>query len=384
MTINQFDAQFYLEQNPDVRTAIEAAAFLPVAGGTPADQAQAHFDRFGANEGRNPNAHFDEAFYLSENPDVAAAIGNGVIESGFAHFQSFGLRESRLPSEAFAEFDEQSYLNANADVAGAVSNGVFPSGLQHFLSFGFEEGRAGSGLSATSATDSTPNVAIDVRLMNDPVFDGSEQTIIDTTIEAVELWLDFFDLSHLENDIELQIDVEALDFASNALARGGSSFFSTDALPGGGIPSVLANKLMTGEDSNGDGGDAFIQLPQDADLLGRLTFGPVGERDTSALDVLTHEIGHGLGFSTLESSAWMQFVEQVDDQFFFTGANATIANGGNPVLLADPGHLSDELFPNAIMSATSTRGGVEEITPVEVAILRDMGLPVDDAFGFIA
>ena len=40
-------------------------------------------------------ANFDEAGYLAANPDVARAVAEGLVASGRAHFQRFGLREGR-------------------------------------------------------------------------------------------------------------------------------------------------------------------------------------------------------------------------------------------------------------------------------------------------
>src|SRR5262245_7955269 len=42
-------------------------------------------------------ALFDEAFYIEMYDDIAAAIREGVLRSGFAHFVEWGSREGRLP-----------------------------------------------------------------------------------------------------------------------------------------------------------------------------------------------------------------------------------------------------------------------------------------------
>ena len=109
------DSLYYLAANPDVLAAGVAAPD--------------HYYRFGAAEGRDPNAHFDTSAYLASNPDVAAAGMNPL-----AHYLQFGASEGRDPS---ALFDTSSYVAANRDVAAA---GVNP--LQHYLSFGRAEGRA--------------------------------------------------------------------------------------------------------------------------------------------------------------------------------------------------------------------------------------------------
>jgi Cysteine-rich secretory protein family len=75
----------------------------------------------------NPN--IDDAFYLSRNPDVAAA-GMDPDE----HYALWGWREGRDPS---AGFSTSGYLAANPDVAAA---GMNP--LDHWISYGMSEGRS--------------------------------------------------------------------------------------------------------------------------------------------------------------------------------------------------------------------------------------------------
>ncbi len=84
---------------------------------------------------------FDEAFYLSQNPDVAAAVSRGIFTSGAQHFEEFGRFEFRDPS---AFFDTSFYLGQYPDVAAA---GVNP--LQHFIEFGAKEGRFANEATAT-------------------------------------------------------------------------------------------------------------------------------------------------------------------------------------------------------------------------------------------
>src|SRR5262249_31268445 len=71
-----FDADWYLQQYPDVA----AAGIDPVI----------HFLRKGAAERRNPGPKFDSAWYLENNPDVADASLNPLI-----HFVDYGRVEGR-------------------------------------------------------------------------------------------------------------------------------------------------------------------------------------------------------------------------------------------------------------------------------------------------
>ncbi|MCP1328679.1 calcium-binding protein, partial [Halomonas sp. 707D4] len=138
-TIVLFDEAFYLRQNADVAEAVARGEYA---------SGQAHFERFGAGEGReasdttrNANLAFDEEFYLAHNPDVAAAIASGVFASAFEHYSRFGEQEGRNPNVLF---DERAYRAANADVDAAIEQGIFDSAYLHYRLFGEGEGRAPS------------------------------------------------------------------------------------------------------------------------------------------------------------------------------------------------------------------------------------------------
>lgn len=109
-----FDPAWYLAQNPDVA----AADIDPLE----------HYRKWGAGEGRNPNPIFDSAWYLARNPEVAGA-GLDPLE----HYYEWGVKDGRDPSPLFST---NWYLARNPDVAAA---GVNP--LAHYLEYGAREGR---------------------------------------------------------------------------------------------------------------------------------------------------------------------------------------------------------------------------------------------------
>jgi hypothetical protein len=74
-----FDADYYLEENADVRSA----------GIDPS----LHYLLYGAKEGRNPGPFFSTTQYLKRCPDVAVAGVNPL-----AHYELFGRSEKRLLS----------------------------------------------------------------------------------------------------------------------------------------------------------------------------------------------------------------------------------------------------------------------------------------------
>lgn len=126
MDVRYFDEAYYLGANPDV------AQEWPLT-------ALEHYQLYGIHEGRNPNAGFSEAFYLTRYPDVAAAVAAGQFEDGYAHFLAFGRQEGRSPDGHYA--DDETYLACQPDVRAAVAAGAFDSGLEHYFLFGAEEGR---------------------------------------------------------------------------------------------------------------------------------------------------------------------------------------------------------------------------------------------------
>ena len=119
-----FDTAYYLAQNPDV-----AAAGLDPYW---------HYMNLGWHEGRNPDAYFDTKYYISSNPDLAAIAGpssQGYVGTfnPLTHFETVGWTEGRQPSLAFSD---SGYLAANPDVKAA---GLDP--LAQFLTVGQSQGR---------------------------------------------------------------------------------------------------------------------------------------------------------------------------------------------------------------------------------------------------
>ena len=109
-----FDIRWYLEQNPDVRTA----GMDPIQ----------HFLSFGHLEGRDPSPYFDTDWYYTQYPDVAQAKINALF-----HYIKYGWREGKNPT---ATFDTQWYLDQNPDVR---KDGFNP--LTHYVLFGLRKGR---------------------------------------------------------------------------------------------------------------------------------------------------------------------------------------------------------------------------------------------------
>jgi hypothetical protein len=149
-----FDEGYYLSTNPDVAAAVNSGQI----------SAREHFITFGYAEGRVPNAEerlpqvtlsshsvdeigFDATYYLEQNPDVAAAVANGDFESARQHFDRFGQYENRDPN---ALFHTGWYLEHYPDVAAAVAANVITA-YAHYRLFGGFEGRSASDAFSSSA-----------------------------------------------------------------------------------------------------------------------------------------------------------------------------------------------------------------------------------------
>ena len=121
-----FSEAYYLQQNPDVA----AAGVDPYQ----------HFMASGFREARSPNPLFDLPYYLRHNPDIAASGLNPLT-----HFEQYGWREGRDPSLLFST---TKYLAAYQD---AKATGLNP--LQHYLQYGPDEGKAAFPVGGMAAAD---------------------------------------------------------------------------------------------------------------------------------------------------------------------------------------------------------------------------------------
>ena len=138
-----FNAEWYLEKNPDVAAAVRLGLV----------DARQHFEHYGHLEGRDPGPLFDTQYYLASNPDVAGAVKAGQI-SAYDHFVHYGAAENRSPSELFSP---DLYLAQNPDIAAVVNTGALTA-VQHYVAYGHKEGRP---IGITPDPDPTPDPAPD-------------------------------------------------------------------------------------------------------------------------------------------------------------------------------------------------------------------------------
>lgn len=216
----------------------------------------------------------------------------------------------------------------------------------------------------------------------DPAFAGRTDEIEGAIRDALDRVL-----ARLEPEPgNVEIRIQATD--TSALATGGSTYFQADTGPEGGTPSVFANQLITGLDTNGSTGPeaADVTISLSRQRIDEFDFGD-GTGDFSAVNVFAHELFHGLGISSFADSdedimtVWDLFLEpESDGSYVFTGPNAVAANGGQPVALDGTAHLSEAEFTKALMTPKAEVGGGEQITDLDVALLADIGLPMSDSY----
>lgn len=118
---NGFDEDFYLQSNPDIYAAVQQGIY---------ENGEEHFTQYGQFENRVYQATngFDAAYYADVYGDVAAA---GI--PAVTHYAEHGQAEGR---STHLYFDANYYLEANPDVA---LSGV--DAWTHFNSYGWKEGR---------------------------------------------------------------------------------------------------------------------------------------------------------------------------------------------------------------------------------------------------
>ncbi len=90
------------------------------------------------------SSDFNEAGYLSANPDVAAGVRAGAVPNARAHFIGFGYFEGRRG--ALPAVDEKWYLATYDDVAKALQTNKTEvrTAAEHFETVGVTEGRSPS------------------------------------------------------------------------------------------------------------------------------------------------------------------------------------------------------------------------------------------------
>ena len=224
----------------------------------------------------------------------------------------------------------------------------------------------------------------------------------------------------------LEIEVKSEnDPLSSTLASAGSNDFVPTYTPGFSTSDVVMNEILTGLDGNGAGFDGVVNVNWGSGYDTSAIAANVAAGMFDFESTMIHELLHAVGFlSTVSQTGtdafgnttagdWNPFDQYVGNGtgllinqtnfdinqsgfvsavtggagtagLAFHGPNATAANGGNPVFLYTPttfedgssgSHLDDEFYMGTYMMEASTNPGpgIRAISPVEQAILRDIG-----------
>jgi hypothetical protein len=215
-------------------------------------------------------------------------------------------------------------------------------------------------------------------------------------------------MSRLDINVTTTLDV-SIGFANIGTANG-ASVTSNYVGNIGGLATYeqgAAAKIKTGVDNNGAAADIRFNLGINGYLQNELWFDPnpvaqtafVPTDKTDARSVFLHEFGHALGFNGwgdgttgalpgYQSSfdQWVQAGTSAngDTTLFFTGAHAMAAYGSAvPLTFGNPFHVGNaapldgvDLVPGLMNGIVFTRGTRYQISELDVAILRDVGLPM--------
>ncbi|MFB2934640.1 hypothetical protein ACE1B6_05125 [Aerosakkonemataceae cyanobacterium BLCC-F154] len=151
-----FNETYYLDNHLDLSVALSNGVIS--SGFT-------HFNTIGKLENRSPSDLFDTNFYLQTYSDVALAVQNNTI-TPFDHFILYGQLEGRNPNP---EFETVVYLQENPDVAAAVQRDEITA-FQHFVEYGIAEGRSPASIFNQPNTEkwtfSLPNYTIEHQGIN--------------------------------------------------------------------------------------------------------------------------------------------------------------------------------------------------------------------------
>jgi len=225
--------------------------------------------------------------------------------------------------------------------------------------------------------------------------------LIESVVRAAgEIWGRYINAPDVNIDVNLSLE----DFPASTLANAGPRFVNT----GQGFFNVVTEQLSTGIDT-GDFGvlpfEAEVTIDLQILLDGGFFITPDYVPDPAELvppmndllTVLLHEWGHIFGFSILQS-AETRFEENtslINGDYFFVGQNAVAEFGGNiplgTVNLTDGTTRIDPHFDvrGELLSAALLQGTRLPISPLEIAVLRDLGLLIaeetagdDTLYGF--
>lgn len=213
--------------------------------------------------------------------------------------------------------------------------------------------------------------------------------------------LDFWGRWFGDAEASFAVQVEITDEV--ARATGGSVFAAPIGSVGGRslVEQGAGYELRTGADPNGAAADIALAFNPEY-LVNELWFDPdpfarlasVQRDRTDAMSVMLHELGHAFGFNGYGdlvtgslpgdyASTWDALTTFDGANLYFTGAHAVDLYGAPvPVTLGNNFHVGNvlgpgaDLLPDLMNGVVFERGARYDVSPLDLAMLWDMGLPV--------
>lgn len=253
-----FNENFYLTRYPDVAAA--------VASGT-VTSAFEHFQLVGQREERDPSAFFNSRYYREQNPDVAAAsdrLETALVE----HFIAAGQLEGRNPTPLF---DPNFYRQQNPDVAAALDRDEITGLFVHYLQLGAREGRDPNPLvDSNFYLSQNPDVAVTV---GEGITSASEHFIELGQFEGRN------PSSFFESNFYLSQNPDIAEVAQRNETAALEHFIEFGQFEGR-LPRTLFSEIYVFGDSLSDTGNLFRELagffpPSPPYFEGRLSNGPI-------------------------------------------------------------------------------------------------------------
>ena len=266
----------------------------------------------------------------------------------------------------------------------------------------------GATLTTASATgtitnDDTPptdqNLYFNVIINDSLNIYSAYHSLITTTLQASgRFWDDYIE----GFDVDLDVIVNFNSSIPRATGRSVTSSFVRNNGTYNIFDQGAAAEIRTGVDPNGTAPDIEIEFNPNY-LINELWFdsdpllrtAPVPTNRTDAVSVFMHELGHAFAFNgwmnnttgTMPGNYQSPFDEKinfVNGNFFFSGSQAVEIYGSPvPLTYGDIHHLGNssprpgsDLIPDLMNGVVFNRGTRYYISPLDVAIFADTGLPM--------
>ena len=208
---------------------------------------------------------------------------------------------------------------------------------------------------------------------------GLTQSQLDQVVNGIELAAELWSRYLDGNGAIIDLKLDFTDLSGSTLAQAGSSFYGQN---GGPLESEVINELNGQAGVFSQDGTFTIDLPRILNdsffFTDSLDFesNPGASGQIDFLTLAAHELGHILGFLSLSFEGFV-----VNNQFI--GENAVAANDGNPVQLAGDGvhtaGCSCDGCCSDLLSPSMSSNVREPISMIHVAMLHDLGIPINQA-----